>query len=326
MTLVVLGIDALDPRIVEPEVHPHLVLNRWETMETIPSIEGTPHTHEMWPTIISGLTPEEHGITLDGGGVSWSNPLLNLGSNIADHILPDRFQTRIGSWFLNNTNVDTFRKPASYYQKCGISTIFDGVSSKPIGIPNYVTNPNEEDREHVLRRRIGEFMHFDPEAKHSHTARNRSEFYELCMEMVMIRFARTRRAVRSRRYELVFGYTSGIDLIGHVAFDSPAMQHRAYQEVNEFVGEVLSDLESEDDLLILSDHGLRNGIHTNEAMVAGTLETLVDGIDGVTDVYGAIRNALAEGDHRPSPLEMVDGNDPDLAPEVLDHLQDLGYI
>jgi len=45
----------------------------------------------------------------------------------------------------------------------------------------------------------------------------------------MIRIARARRAVRRREYELIFGYTSGLDLVGHIAYENPALQMRAYE-------------------------------------------------------------------------------------------------
>ncbi|WP_204266901.1 hypothetical protein, partial [Citrobacter youngae] len=50
----------------------------------------------------------------------------------------------------------------------------------------------------------------------------------------------------------------------------------------------------------VSDHGLQNGVHTHEAMVAGTSPRLVEGIDSVLDVRGAIE---AELRHRYLDLE-----------------------
>ena len=70
MTVVVLGIDALDPEIVDPAVHPSLTLDRYEAIGTIVSSAGDPSTHELWPTIITGLAPEDHGLTLEDDGVA----------------------------------------------------------------------------------------------------------------------------------------------------------------------------------------------------------------------------------------------------------------
>ncbi len=67
MVLVVLGIDALDPELVDPANHPNLTLDTYQSIETINSVEGEPSTHELWPTIITGLAPKEHGLKLEDG-------------------------------------------------------------------------------------------------------------------------------------------------------------------------------------------------------------------------------------------------------------------
>lgn len=95
MTLVLLGIDALDPDLVDPGRHQNLTLGSHRPIDTIVSAAGSPSTHELWPTIITGLPPAEHGLVLDDG-VAWENPLLAYGSRLADALLPDIVQTRLG--------------------------------------------------------------------------------------------------------------------------------------------------------------------------------------------------------------------------------------
>lgn len=326
MTLVVLGIDALDPELVDSTKHSNLTLESHHTIETIVSSSGEPSTHELWPTIITGLSPEEHGLTLDDG-VAWQNPLLRAGRDIAQYVLSDGIRTRIGAWILNNTDEDQFRIPATYYSENGIDTVFDGRKTKAIGIPNYVVDPNDEDREHELRKSMGELFERNPDEKGGHTSEDPSEFYELCMEMSMIRIARTRRSLRSRQYELVFSYTSGLDLIGHVSYNLPELQKQAYCELDDFVGEVHDDLEEDDELLIVSDHGLQDGVHTKEAMVAGTDTEMVDSIDSVLDIKSSIGESLTGKNHEPEEtyIRKKSGSDEDQK-EVRDHLEDLGYM
>jgi predicted AlkP superfamily phosphohydrolase/phosphomutase len=326
VTLVVLGLDALDPDLVDASEYPNLTLAAHRRIDTISTEGGRPSTHELWPTIITGLHPRDHGIRLDSGGVAWSSPLLNIGARVADHILPDPVQSKVGAWMLNNTDTDVFRTPASYYARRDIPTLFDDVESLAIGVPNYVVDPDDDDFEHKLRRRIGEYMDFDPGVEHSHVADDRHEFYERCLEMVMIRIARVRRGLRSRDYALVFGYTSGIDLIGHVAFDAPALQRRAYEETDTFVGEIRADLGQDDELLIVSDHGLQEGVHTREAMVASTVPALVDSIEGVEDVYRAVRERLEGERHRPDRERVAVESGERTAADVREHLDDLGYL
>ncbi|MFB6139895.1 MAG: alkaline phosphatase family protein [Halosimplex sp.] len=325
MTVVVLGIDALDPDLVDPDEYSHLTLDAHATIGTIVSATGEPSTHELWPTILTGLRPEEHGLVLEDDGVAWGNPLLSLGSRMADYALPDSLQTAVGAWLLTNTDTDAFRTPATYYEERGLSTVLDGRAAKPIGIPNYVVDPDEEDREHALRKSMGDLFERDRSATGGHRSSDPAEFYERCLEMGMVRLARTRRALRSRNYELVFGYTSALDLIGHVAYQSAGMQAAGYAELNEFVGELRGDLDEGDELVLVSDHGLQDGVHTDEAMIAATDPGIVDRVDGVLDVRGAVEAELDGTDHRPSGRTFEAGGEGDAA-AVRDQLEDLGYM
>lgn len=325
MTVVVLGLDALDPDLVDEEHHPNLVLEDHSAIDTIVSTAGKPSTHELWPTIITGLTPEEHGLQVKDG-VAWDNPLLRTGSDVADRLLPDGVQTQLGAWLLNNTAEDAFRTSAGYYEKRGLTTVFDGYESLAIGVPNYVTDTDTEDREHLLRRQLGDLFERDPEARGGHISADPATFFERCLEMLMVRLARVRRALRSRRYQLVFGYTSALDLVGHVAYADPELQERAYEEADEFIGELLGDLEGSDELLLVSDHGLQDGVHTDEAMVASTNREIVEDIESVVDVRGALETELQSGDHTAEPRIVSADGDAERGREVRQQLEDLGYM
>lgn len=324
MTLVVLGIDALDPDLVDPVDHPNLSLEGVKSIETIESEAGEPSTHELWPTIITGLPPREHGLLLDRDGVAWGHPVLDAGSRIADYVLPEGLQTRIGSWLLTNTDLDAFRTPASYYADNGLETVFDDRRSKAIGVPNYVVETDREDREHVLRQSLGDLFQRDPDARGDHRSADPETFYDRCLEMAAVRIARVRAALRTRNYELVFGYTSAVDLVGHVASQSPDMQMAIYAAVDAFVGDLLADLEPADQVLIVSDHGLQEGVHTTEAMVSATDREMLEGLDGVTDVQAAIDRELDGTDHRPAG-RTFEVEKPDDG-EVREQLRDLGYM
>lgn len=323
MTVVVLGVDALDPQLVDAGDHPALTLDAHRSIETIVSAAGSPSTHELWPTIITGLTPEEHGLQLDDG-VAWENSLIAVGSDIADHLLPDGLQSRIGAWILNNTAQDAFRTPSSYYEENGLETVFDDAKSLAIGVPNYVVEPEDTDREHELRKRMGDMFERDPGATTGHVSEDPAAFYEQCLEMAMVRVARVRRGLRGGRYGLVFGYTSGLDLIGHIAHDDPGMQSRAYDEIDDVVGELRDDLGDDDELVLVSDHGLRDGLHTDEAMIASTSDAIVEDVESVVDVREVIEREVADGDHAPSPPVRTGKGVAD--DDVADHLEELGYM
>jgi predicted AlkP superfamily pyrophosphatase or phosphodiesterase len=323
MTVVVFGIDALDPDLVDPDEHPHLTLDAHHAIETLVSSSGDPSTHELWPTIISGLPPAEHGLVLSDG-VAWENPLIAAASSVADYILPDWLQTQLGGWLLTNTDADAFRTPATYYGENGIETVFDNRESTAIGVPNYVVDPDTEDREHQLRRNMGALFERDPDATGGHRSADPVAFYEQCMEMAMIRIARIRRAVRSREHELVFGYTSGLDLIGHVCHNNPELQQRAYDELDEFVGELRTDLTEEDVLILVSDHGLQEGLHTDRAMIASSDPAVIEDVESVVDVYDAIQTEL--NSHTHTPTQSTERTAVSGSTAVQEQLEDLGYM
>jgi hypothetical protein len=123
----------------------------------------------------------------------------------------------------------------------------------------------------------------------------------------------------------VFGYTSGLDLIGHVSHNRPELQRRAYEETDQFVSELLSDITKDDVLVLISDHGLQDGLHTDEAMIASTDPELITGVSDVTDVREAIETELTDGDHsagsrwNTQETTEMDG-------QVAEQLEDLGYM
>lgn len=255
--------------------------------------------------------------------------MINLGSKLSNYFLPRRTQAILGAWLLENTDEGNFRERATYYENNDLDTVFDGRVSKAIGVPNYVVDPDERDREHELRRNLGDLFRADvkDETEHRHTSSDPGEFYELCMEMAMVRVARTRRALRSQDYELVFGYTSALDLVGHVSYYEEDLQWSAYREMDDFVGELREDLGEDDELVLVSDHGLQEGEHTHEAAISSTSEALVDEVDSVLDVKDAVDRELDERDH--SPVERKSRKDigeGDKGQEVKEHLEDLGYM
>lgn len=324
MTVIVLGIDALDPELVDSTSHPNLALDAYRGIETIASESGTPSTHELWPTIITGLPPSEHGLTLADDGVAWGSPVLNVGSKLADYLFPEVVQTKIGAWLLTNTDADAFQTPATYYNDHDIDTLFDETESVAIGIPNYVVDPNSEDREQLLRQSLGELFKRDSDATGGHLSADPHELYERCLEMSMIRIARVRRELRGRQCGLVFGYTSGLDLIGHVSYNFPELQREAYDELNDFVGELRGDLNDTDELILVSDHGLQGGLHTNEAIISTTDSDILKNVESVLDIRGAVEKLLATNEHQPKqPASQGRGFKSKV---VREQLEDLGYI
>jgi hypothetical protein len=102
------------------------------------------------------------------------------------------------------------------------------------------------------------------------------------------------------------------------------LQERAYEELNDFVGELRNDLSDGDELVLVSDHGLQDGLHTDEAMIAATDPSIVKDVSSVLDVRAAVETELDRHDHTPTlhddAVEMGDSN------AVREQLEDLGYM
>jgi hypothetical protein len=84
------------------------------------------------------------------------------------------------------------------------------------------------------------------------------------------------------------------------------------------------DLSDEDELVLVSDHGLQDGLHTDKAMIAATDPAFADHVSSVLDVREAVEDELRTNDHTPTPrTERTDAGDSE---EVRQQLEDLGYM
>jgi hypothetical protein len=105
------------------------------------------------------------------------------------------------------------------------------------------------------------------------------------------------------------------------------MQNSAYSEFDELVGELRADLEAGDELVLVSDHGLQDGVHTDEAMIAATDPGLVEQVDSVLDIRGAVEAELDRSDHTPASRRFEGPPEDDADGEaVREQLQNLGYM
>jgi hypothetical protein len=76
--------------------------------------------------------------------------------------------------------------------------------------------------------------------------------------------------------------------------------------------------------VLVSDHGLQDGLHTEAAMVAATDPGVVDAVDGVRDVRAAVADLLDDGEHAPETGgDREEGLDSEA---VREQLEDLGYV
>lgn len=293
---VVLGWDALDYELVEAfELGEAFgtFRTRLDTFDN-PHLEK-PHTYEVWPAIITGLPPEDHGIFIDSeDGVDWRNPVFSAISEFAAGRVPRWMRASFGRQ-LQNRGLELDFKSAAYFGDHDIHTLFDGRTARPIAIPNYRVPADDEldivfDRGAQLKRFLSVKTAGNGKARSTPTA-SLSRLEERLAAEAAGKLGVVHSAIQ-REYDLVFVWLGFLDTIGHVApvaaETDPSWQERAYRMAANWTAELRRALREEDRLICVSDHGLREGDHTHDAVLGTDDERLLDGAETVLDVYDVI--------------------------------------
>lgn len=336
-TTVVLGWDALDAKLLEK-------WGLWDSFGDHHSRIGTyanpvigePHTREVWPTIISGISPDEHGIhaVTEQNGVQWSSPALKVSARIAQHAVPDGLQTWAGRQ-IRSHGAGVEKYDVDYYHDQGISTLFDGRRSLPIGIPNYRT---ELDEEHgFLQDRgaeMGEWITRDADGWRVQDAESQVGVEQMGAREAGAKLGLIHTALQ-RDYDIIFAWFGEVDTAGHVEpCAAEPYQRRAYGRAARWTEGVRNALGEDDRLVCVSDHGLRDGHHTMEPVITSNDPDVVEATDSVYDVRETLDSVTQSrgGEHPIShaPIRAQDRHDRASAAadagEVQDRLENLGYV
>ncbi|MFW5928924.1 MAG: hypothetical protein ACOCT0_00685 [Halobacteriota archaeon] len=336
MTTYVLGWDGLDLELLdsygmtsefaayvgghEPLVNPVL---------------GKPDTYEMWPSIITGVTPEQHGVELisDDGGASFESPLLQLGSTAVHRLLPTRTRVALGIT-LRNMGFKLSQKTPEWYEERGVSTVFDGLRSRAITVPNYVS---QRDRELGLVDGWGaeqsSYLAVEAELDHKRVVyrpkRSLKEVEDWLVNEAHQKLAALDAAARED-YDLVWTWFSYIDTVGHSQpaverdFGETDWQRRAYENALDMTREFESSLDPEDELLVVSDHGNRDGEHTMDAVVGGSTDVVTEAKSAL-DIRSAVEAVVSEAEAGAASADADTPEDttaPETASEVSAELDD----
>jgi len=142
--IIVLGWDGLDIELLERYGHGDAFgAHRARIGTHVNEIIDDPHTRELWPSMITGVSPDEHGIhAATENGVAWNSSLLRAGSRLATNTIPDDLQAYLGKR-LREQGVGLDAKTPAYYREHDIGTVFDG-GGRAISIPNYETDRDRE--------------------------------------------------------------------------------------------------------------------------------------------------------------------------------------
>lgn len=336
MTTVVLGWDGLDYRLAEEFDLAEAFGEHNRELSTFdnPVLEK-PHTYELWPSMITGVEPSEHGIhaASEGGGAAWGNPAIALAARASQSFVPESVRTRIGR-VLRSGGAGLDFKPAAYYREKGIETVFDGRRSRAIAVPNY--GVERDDRLGLVVDRgadLGDFLDIDGGEEASYSLRVPLPEVEERLVSEATRKLGVVRACLEREYDLIFVWLGYLDTVGHLAptVDEAGWQERAYRLAADLTGEIRDALTDEDVLVSVSDHGLRDGYHTHDAYLGSTNAEAIEGVESVLDVRDGIERVTGhrEPTTRPavrpayrceSEVERRDAGD------VREQLEDMGYL
>lgn len=298
MTLLVLGLDALDAELVDYFGYDEFHLGTSTDLESIAVMHDTPFTLEAWPSVATGLPPEQHGVT--GAGTSeWDNPLVDLASRFTGH-MTENMRSRLGdlaedllgaSWAFGTTDEPT---------------MFDGKYRVVHNFPG-VANSREI-------QRVWDLMNLANDGDIS-----REEFDREILGIAAAQFGWAREML-NHDLEVAGVHVHAPDAFGHPYCRNEERLEAMYGRVAAFVSELRAELGEGDELLVLSDHGMQvewlgdetPGSHSWRAFASTTLDTVPD---HVYDVKAWVDEHASEVEGVETEIEM---------PE--EQLRDLGYL
>lgn len=317
---IVLGWDGLDPELIETEAFGHV-----QRVETLVNPElGKPHTWELWPSMITGVTPPEHGVRaeafLDGG---FDSRLLSLVARVSKYTVPDALRWRVGRLLRDHGASFDFKR-LEYYRDAGLPTVFDGYESLPIAVPNA---RSEFDDAVGLEQDRGAYLSQYLESAEGEGGTRRAtvpiDTLRARVEADMAAKMGLVRANLHSGYDLIFVWLAYVDTLGHVApttSDPDAFMRDVYETAAAYTERLRAEAGEEATVLCVSDHGLQDGRHTEQACVCGPQEH-VRSVTSVLDLPQVIDSVTTPAAARGGQQQPSGGVE-----DVRERLEDLGYI
>lgn len=260
MVLVVLALDAADISHAREFSCDNILLNEATEMQSVAHRLEHPHTGEAWPSIATGLHPTEHGVTGHG---AWDNPLLTALSRTAHALnVSGKLRGVIGDAIKRNTdqewNLLTVEDP----------TFLDGEYRAVHNWPGVYRN---ESLQYIWR--------LFAQAKDDEVSEEtfvREAYTEAASKFGWLEEAMT------YDLEIAATHVHVLDVLGHLYPTDRERYREVYKDVDERVGEIRDALGPDDEMLLLSDHGMGvswvegdedPGKHSWRAIASTTLES-----------------------------------------------------
>lgn len=268
MKVLILGIDALEYNLVKKWDLKHLKQKEYGKV-TVPIYEGAgePVTLVVWPCFITGKEPEEMGFDspilyrrpLKGFLEKIFFPITSFGKNESDTVKDESitFKTTRKEKIISRFNFFSMKAGFGRYpikKDIKTPTIFDNKNIKSIHlhIPVYDESHTLEDHCNPRNNVIGALGNKDLTKKFGEQLLQ--EFNERSQELF---------DVLNDDWDLCMQYFYVLDGIQHVFFKNKLKINSYYMRFNEFVGKIKEIVPDDMMILIVSDHGQENGLHTN---------------------------------------------------------------
>jgi hypothetical protein len=296
--IAVLALDATDVRLARRWDCENLLLDDHQMLETYAHSLPFPRTVEVWPTVATGLSPDDHGIAGDGN--EWDNPLLRTASRVTQY-LPREVRSTLGRPFQRSGEKRSIaRTDADHVFSDGAVRYWPGIAEathliEAWRLMSFTSGGDitEGRLERELKGLTGEELGW--------------------------------LAVACEWNVPIAGVHSHVlDTAGHIYANRESKLREMYKWVDQQVG-ILRD--RVDRLVILSDHGMQVGWLDDESPGTHSFEALVaaEGVDGPLpeSVYDVREWLEAQFDD----VDTSGGDDTAASSDTpVQHLKDLGYM
>ena len=267
MRVLILGIDALEHSLVEKWDLKHLKQKEYGKI-IVPIYEagGEPVTLVVWPCFITGKEPEEMGfdspilyrqplkVFLDKIFFPVSSFIKNDSDTVKDESI--NFKTSRKQKIISRFNFLSMKAGFGRYpteKDIKAPTFFDNENIKTVRfhIPVYDESHTLEDHCNPRNNVIAALG--DKSLRKEFDTRLLQEFKDRSKELL---------DVINDDWDLCMQYFYVLDGIQHVFFKNKLKIMSFYMRFNEFVGKVKEIVSDDTMILVISDHGQKNGLHT----------------------------------------------------------------
>jgi hypothetical protein len=320
--VVVLGWDGLDLELVEQFGLGEAFGSYRTTIDThVNPIVDEPHTLELWPSMITGLPPDEHGVVAvtESEGVEWGNPVLDVASTVGNQVLPHEIMIYLGAK-VRELGAGPDITKASYYRERDIETVFESCGGHAISIPNYQT---DADRAHGLdahRDRLWQALDVSYAGEGTTPGVAVPQIYDELGAAVGRRLGHTLMAIDGGE-PLVWTWFGLLDSVGHM---EPAVGDQLvadwYRTAAQITRQVRAQAPADTAVLAVSDHGIQEGEHTHYATLCADDPTPVEEIGHVFGIADWLRSQ--EFERGATERQISDAG----RETVRETLADMGYI